>query len=65
MLAKNTLYKYRKNSRYNKIHDFGKEETTRAPEMSANIAKITRIFLLTKTHFTNIASRTANVLTRL
>ena len=26
LLAKNTLYKYRKNNRYNKTHDFGKEE---------------------------------------
>ena len=31
-------------TRYNKIHDFGKEEAERDPEMSAKIAKVTRIF---------------------
>ena len=42
--SKNTPYKYRKNNRYNKMHDFGKEEAKRDPEMPANIAKVTRIF---------------------
>ena len=55
MLAENSPYKYRKNNKYNKIHDFGKEEAKREPEMSAKIAKVTRIFMLAKTHITNIA----------
>ena len=45
--SKNTPYKYcknRKNNKLNKIHDFGKEEAKRDPEMSAKIAKVTRIF---------------------
>ena len=44
MLAKSTPHKHLKNNRYNTIHDFGKEEAKRDPEMSANIAKVTRIF---------------------
>ena len=42
MLAKNTHYKYRKNNKYNKIHDFGKEEAKKGPEMSAKIVEVTR-----------------------
>ena len=47
MLAKSSRHKYRKNrknNKYHKIHDFGKEEAKRDPEMSANTAKVTRIF---------------------
>ena len=32
--AKNTPYKYRRNNKYNKIHDFGKGEAKRGPEMA-------------------------------
>ena len=46
--AKNTRDKYRKNgknNKCNKILDLEKEETKKGPETSANIAKVTRIFL--------------------
>ena len=53
MLAKSIHYKYRnykyrknrKNNKCNKIQDVGKDEGKNGPEMSANIAKVTRIFL--------------------
>ena len=48
MRADNTLDKYRnnrKNNKCNKILDLEKEEIKKGPEMSANIAKVTRIFL--------------------
>ena len=51
MLAENTHDKYRKNRknyRFNKILDLEKEETKKGPEMSAKIAKVTRIFMLAK-----------------
>ena len=45
MLAKNTKYrKYRKNTKCNKIPDLQRKEAKKGPEMSANIAKVTRIF---------------------
>ena len=51
MLAKNACDKYRKNrqnNKRNKILDLKKEETNKGSEMSANIAKVTRIFHGTK-----------------
>ena len=48
MLAKNThdkYRKYRKNNKCNKIPDLGRKEAKKGREMSANIAKITRIFV--------------------
>ena len=48
LLAKNTHSKYRKNrknNKFNKILVLEKKEPKKGPEMSANIAKITRIFL--------------------
>ena len=48
MLAENTLDKYRKNRKNNKcnnIQDLESKEAKKGPEMSANIAKVTRIFL--------------------
>ena len=48
MLAKNIHYKYRKNRKNNKcykIQDLEEHEGKKSPEMSANIAKVTRIFL--------------------
>ena len=48
MLAKNTRDKYRKNRKNNtsnKNQDLEKKEAKKDPEMSANIAKVTRIFL--------------------
>ena len=51
MLAKNACDKYRKNrqnNKRNKILDLKKEETKKGSEMSANIAKVTRIFHGTK-----------------
>ena len=48
LLAKNTHDKYRQNRKNNKcsnIQDLEKEEAKKDLEMSANIAKITRIFL--------------------
>ena len=50
LASQNTPYKYPKNNRYKKIHDFGKEEAKRAPEMSAKVAKATGFFMLAKTH---------------
>ena len=63
MLAKNThdkYRKYRKNNKCNKIPDLErkeakildleKEEIKRGPEMPANIAKVTRIFLANLKH---------------
>ena len=44
LACESTPYKYLKNNRYNKIHDFGKEEAKWDPEMPANLAKVTRIF---------------------
>ena len=44
----NLIYKYRKNrkiNKSNKIQDLGKEEANKGLEMSAKIAKVTRIFL--------------------
>ena len=49
MRAKNTRDKYpknRKNNKFNKILVLEKEETKKGPEMSAIIAKVTRIFLV-------------------
>ena len=34
LLTKKTLFKYRKNNKYDKIHDFGKEEALRDHEMA-------------------------------
>ena len=52
MLAENTHDKYRKNRKNNykcnNIQDFEKEEAKKGPEMSAKIAKVTRIFLRAK-----------------
>ena len=51
MLAKNACDKYRKNrqnNKRNKILDLKKEETKKGSELSANIAKVTRIFHGTK-----------------
>ena len=51
MLAKNACDKYRKNrqnNKRNKILDLKKEETKKGSDMSANIAKVTRIFHGTK-----------------
>ena len=45
MLAKITRDKYRKNNKCNKIADLEKEEAKKGPEISAKIAKVTRIFL--------------------
>ena len=45
MRTENTRDKNRKNNKFNKILDIEKEETKKGPEMSANIAKITRILL--------------------
>ena len=50
MLAKKTHDKYRKNrknSKCNKIPDLQSKEAKKGPEMSAKIAKVTRIFLAT------------------
>ena len=44
MLAKNSHDKYPKNNKSNKNQDLEKEEAKKGPEMSANIAKVTRIF---------------------
>ena len=46
MLAKIPLtnISYRQEQEINKIRDSGKEEAKRHPEMSANTAKVTRIF---------------------
>ena len=35
----------KKKNKYNKILDLEREETKKGPEMSANIAKVTRMFL--------------------
>ena len=43
MLAKNTHYKYRKNTKCNKIPDLQRKEAKKGPEMSAKIAKVTHI----------------------
>ena len=54
MLAKNACDKYRKNrqnNKRNKILDLKKEETKKGSEMSANIAKVTRIFHGTKMNY--------------
>ena len=40
LACESTPYKYLKNNRYNKIHDFRKEEAKWVPEMPANLAKI-------------------------
>ena len=48
LACESTPYKYLKNNRYNKIHDFGKEEVKWDPEMSGNLAKVTRIFHVSK-----------------
>ena len=51
MLAENTHDKYRKygkNSKSNINQDLGREEAKKGPEMSVNIAKVTRIFKLAK-----------------
>ena len=48
MLAENIHDEYRKNRKNNKcikIPDLESEEAKKSPEMSANIAKVTRIFL--------------------
>ena len=45
MLAENTHDKYRKNNKCNNIQDLESKEAKNGPEMSANIAKVTRIFL--------------------
>ena len=48
MRAENTRDKYRKNRKNNKSNknqDLEKKEAKKDPEMSANIAKVTRIFL--------------------
>ena len=48
MLAKNTrdkYRKYRKNHKCNNIQDLESKEAKKGPELSANIAKVTRIFL--------------------
>ena len=44
-LCKKITYKYRKNNKSNKNQDLEKKEAKKDPEMSANIAKVTRIFL--------------------
>ena len=44
LACESTPYKYLKNNRYNKIHDFGIEEAKWDPEMPANLVKVTRIF---------------------
>ena len=45
MLALNTHDKYCKNNKCNKNEDLEKKEAKKGPEMSAKIAKVTRIFL--------------------
>ena len=47
MLAKNNHDKYRKNktNKCNNIEDLESKEAKKGPEMSPNIAKVTRIFL--------------------
>ena len=45
MLAENTRDKYRKNNKSKKNQDLETEEAKKGPEMSAKIAKVTRIFL--------------------
>ena len=47
-LCQKITYKYRKNRKNNKSNkneDFEREEAKKGPETSANIAKVTRIFL--------------------
>ena len=48
MRAENTRDKYRKNRKNNKrdkIADLQSKEAKKGPEMAANIAKVTRVFL--------------------
>ena len=45
MLAENTRDKYPKNNKSNKIPDLERKEAKKGPEMSAKIAKVTRIFV--------------------
>ena len=44
LACESTPFKYLKNNRCNKIHDVGKEEAKQDPEMTENLAKVTRIF---------------------
>ena len=46
MLAKNSHDKYRKNNKSNKNQDLVKKEAKKDPEMSAKIAKVTSMFLV-------------------
>ena len=50
MQAKITYDKYRKNNNSNKNQDLESKEAKKGPEMSANIAKVTRIFHVSKKH---------------
>ena len=53
MLAENTHDKYRKystNNKCTKIADLERKEAEKGPEMSAKIAKATRIFLASLKH---------------
>ena len=45
LLAKNTHDKHHKNNKCNNIEDLESKEAKKGPEMSPNIAKVTRIFL--------------------
>ena len=45
LLAENTHDKYRKNNKCNKNQDLETKEAKKDPEVSANFAKVTRIFL--------------------
>ena len=44
-LCKKITYKCGKNNKCNKIQNLEREEAKKSPEMSANIAKVTRIFV--------------------
>ena len=59
MLPKNAHDKYRKNRKnneFNKNQDLESKEAKKCPEMSANIAKVTRNFLAIQKHeVTNMA----------
>ena len=60
LLAKTIHYKYRKNgknNKCNKIQDLRLDEGKEGPEMSANIAKVTRTFLASKKHSLQISQK--------
>ena len=60
MLAESIHYKYRKNrkdNKCNKFQDLEEDEGKKGLEMSANIAKVTRIFLASKKHSLQILQK--------